>query len=33
MICYPDQPVPNDANLDQKAMITKILEVTFGKIS
>ncbi|XP_073983831.1 mediator complex subunit kohtalo isoform X1 [Rhodnius prolixus] len=26
MICYPDQPVPNDANLDQKAMITKILE-------
>ncbi|XP_066905955.1 mediator of RNA polymerase II transcription subunit 12 isoform X3 [Halyomorpha halys] len=26
MICYPDRPVISDANLDQKTMITNILE-------
>lgn len=31
MICYPDRPLSTEASMDQKAMITNILEVSPSK--
>jgi len=33
MICYPDTPISKDDTLDQKTIITNILEVSVEMIS